>query len=135
MRLVPAAIALAATINTISCGSPGLGLGAAGSGAASASATPTPGSGALAFVSNFAAGNVASFTRNTTTGVLKRSATTAAGKKNGPRGLAVSLGAAAAGFLYVANNADDNIYEYAVNQSTGVLTPLSPPSISNGTKS
>ena len=135
MRLVPAAIALAATINTISCGSPGLGLGAAGSGAASASATPTPGSGALAFVSNFAAGNVASFTRNTTTGVLKRSATTAAGKKNGPRGLAVSLGAAAAGFLYVANNADDNIYEYAVNQSTGVLTPLSPLSISNGTKS
>jgi len=133
IRLVPVAVALAATLYTISCGSPGLGMGASGSGANS-SATPTPGNGALAFVSNFTAGNVASFTRNTTTGVLKRTATTAAGKKAGPRGLAVSPGATAA-FLYVANKADGNIYEYAVNQNSGVLTPLSPASISNGTNS
>jgi len=135
IRMVPVAIALAATVYTISCGGPGFGMGAPGSGgAASASATPTQGTGALAFVSNFSAGNVASFTRNTTTGVLKRTAITGAGAKGGPRGLAVSPGAAA-GFLYVANNADDNIYEYAVNQSSGALTPLSPPSISNGTNS
>jgi 6-phosphogluconolactonase (cycloisomerase 2 family) len=133
IRIVPAVVAITATIYTISCGTPGLGLGEPGSGAAS-SATPTPGTGALAFVSNFTAGNVASFTRNTTTGLLKRTAITAAGKKSGPRGLAVSPGAAA-GFLYVANRADDNIYEYAVNQNSGVLTPLSPASISNGTKS
>jgi 6-phosphogluconolactonase (cycloisomerase 2 family) len=133
IRLVPVAVALAATIYTISCGSPGLGLGPEGSGANS-SATPTPGNGALAFVSNFTAGNVASFTRNTTKGVLKRTATTAAGKKSGPRGLAVSPGAVAA-FLYVANKADGNIYEYAVNQNSGVLTPLSPASISNGANS
>ena len=133
IRMVPAIVAIAATIYTISCGAPGLGLGEPGSGAAS-SATPTPGTGALAFVSNFTAGNVASFTRNTSTGILKRTAITAAGKKAGPRGLAVSPGSAA-GFLYVANRADDNIYEYAVNQNNGVLTPLSPASISNGTKS
>ena len=135
IRMVPVVVAIAGTIYTISCGGPGFGMGEPGSGgAASASATPTPGTGALAFVSNFAAGNVASFTRNTTTGVLKRTATTAAGKKSGPRGLAASPGAAA-GFLYVANRADDNIYEYAVNQSSGALTPLSPASISNGNKS
>ena len=134
MRMVPAVVAIAGTIYTISCGTPGLGLGEPGSGAASASATPTPGTGALAFVSNFAAGNVASFTRDTTTGVLTRTATTAAGKKGGPRGLAVSPGASAS-FLYVANNADGNIYEYAVNQGSGALTPLNPPSISNGAKS
>jgi len=133
IRMVPAVVAIAGTIYTISCGVPGFGLGEPGSGA-QASATPTPGTGALAFVSNFAAGTVASFTRNTTTGVLKRTAITGAGAKSGPRGLAVSPGAAA-GFLYVANQADDNIYEYAVNQSSGVLTPLSPASINNGNKS
>jgi len=88
------AVALAATIYTISCGSPGLGMGASGSGANS-SATPTPGNGALAFVSNFTAGNVASFTRNTTTGVLKRTANYRRGQEGwapGPCGFAGSGG-------------------------------------------
>lgn len=131
IRLVLGASLIAATISTISCHTSGL-LGADGS--AASSATPTPGSGALGFVSNFAAGNIASFTRNTTTGVLKRTAITPAGKQAGPRGLAVSPGAAAS-FLYAANKADGNIYEYAVNQTDGTLTPLSPASISNGAKS
>ena len=129
-RMLPAAVLLVVMVDVVACNSPGF-LTAAG-GSAAATSTSTPGTGALAFVSNFAAGNVASFTRNTTTGVLKRTSTIAAGQKNGPKGMAVGSGAA---FLYVANKADDNIYEYAVNQSTGALTPLSPPSVSSGNKS
>lgn len=130
VRMLPAAALLALTIDVVSCD--GVGFLTSASGSAAATSTSTPDTGALAFVSNFAAGNVASFTRNTTTGVLKRTGTIAAGQKNGPKGMVVSSGA---GFLYVANKADDNIYEYAVNQSTGALTPLSPPSVSNGNKS
>jgi 6-phosphogluconolactonase (cycloisomerase 2 family) len=127
IRLLPAAVLIVATINTMSCNSPGLLTLAGNSG--SPTPTPTPGTGALGFVSNFADGKVASFTRKTTTGVLKRTGTIAAGMKKGPKGLAVSSGAS---FLYVANNADDNIYEYSVNQTNGTLTPLTTPSISNG---
>lgn len=128
IRMVPAVVLIAATINTVSCGSPGLLTLATNSG--SPTGTPTGGAGALAFVSNFAEGKVASFTRNTTTGVLKRTAFTAAGAKKGPKGLAFTSGG---GFLYVANKADDNIYEYSVNTTTGVLSP--PASVSNGTGS
>jgi 6-phosphogluconolactonase len=127
IRLLPAAVLIATMINTVSCNTGGLLTLAGNSG--SPTPTPTPGTGALGFVSNFADGKVASFTRNTTTGVLKRTGTIAAGKKKGPKGLAVSSGAS---FLYVANNADDNIYEYSVNQTNGNLTPLTTPSISNG---
>jgi 6-phosphogluconolactonase (cycloisomerase 2 family) len=130
VRILPAAVLLAVMIDIVACNSPGF-LTAAGSSAA-ATSTSTPGTGALAFVSNFAAGNVASFTRNTTTGVLKRTGTISAGQKNGPKGMVVGSGGS---FLYVANKADDNIYEYAVSQSNGALTPLSPASVSNGTKS
>ena len=55
-----------------------------------------------------------------------------AGAKNGPRGVIASPNG---NFLYVANIEDDNIYEFSVNQSTGALTPLSTPSISNGNAS
>src|SRR5260370_22129699 len=131
VRLIPAVAMLAFTIDLVACNTPGLLSWGASDSAASPTSTSTPGNGSLAFVSNLATGTVASFTRNTTTGVLKRTAITAAGAKSGPKGLAISSGA---GFLYVANKADDNIYEYAVNQSNGVLTPLSPPSVSNRTK-
>ena len=132
VRLIPAVVMLAFTIDLVACNTPGLLSWGASDSAASPTSTSTPGNGALAFVSNLATGTVASFTRNTTTGVLKRTAITAAGAKSGPKGLAISSGA---GFLYVANKADDNIYEYAVNQSNGVLTPLSTASVSNGSKS
>ncbi len=132
VRLIPAVVMLAFTIDLVACNTPGLLSWGASDSAASPTSTSTPGNGSLAFVSNLATGTVASFTRNTTTGVLKRTAITAAGAKSGPKGLAISSGA---GFLYVANKADDNIYEYAVNQSNGVLTPLSTASVSNGSKS
>ncbi|HZC45890.1 MAG TPA: beta-propeller fold lactonase family protein, partial [Candidatus Acidoferrum sp.] len=72
---------------------------------------------------------VSSFTRNTTTGVLKRSGQVTAGAKKGPKGV---VAAPSGSFLYVANNADDNIYEFSVNTTSGALTPLSPAFVSNG---
>src|SRR5260370_39317473 len=132
VRLIPAVAVLAFTMDLAASNTPGLLRWGASDSAASPTSTSTPGNGSLAFVSNLATGTVASFTRNTTTGVLKRTAITTAGAKSGPKGLAISSGA---GFLYVANKADDNIYEYAVNQSNGVLTPLSTASVSNGSKS
>jgi 6-phosphogluconolactonase len=128
--MVPAIILIAATIN-MSCNTGGLPNLVTNSGSATATptSTSTAGTGSLAFVSNFAAGTVASFTRNTTTGVLKRTAVTTAGKKTGPKGLGLSSGGS---FLYVANSSDGNIYEFSVNKTNGVLTPLGTPSISNG---
>jgi 6-phosphogluconolactonase (cycloisomerase 2 family) len=80
-------------------------------------------------VTNFTSGNVSSFTRNTTTGVLKlKGKPTSAGKKSGPRGV---IAAPSGAFLYVANIADDNIYQFAIG-ANGVLTPLSPAFVSNG---
>jgi 6-phosphogluconolactonase (cycloisomerase 2 family) len=127
LRLIPAIVIIAVTLNTLSCGTPGLLDPVNGSN--SPTATPTSGTGALAFVTNFKAGNVTSFTRNTTTGVLKRTGVVAAGAASGPKGI---VAAPSGDFVYVANNADDNIYEYSVNQTSGALTPLSPAFISNG---
>jgi 6-phosphogluconolactonase (cycloisomerase 2 family) len=79
-------------------------------------------------VTNFNSGNVSSFTRNTTTGALKLKGKTSAGKKSGPRGV---VAAPSGAFLYVANIADDNIYEFAIGANGG-LTPLSPAFVSNG---
>jgi 6-phosphogluconolactonase (cycloisomerase 2 family) len=129
--MVPAVMLIAATIN-MSCNTSGLPNLVTNSGSATPTSTSTAGTGAVAFVSNFGAGNVASFTRNTSTGILKRTATTTAGAKNGPKGLALGPGGS---FLYVANRADGNIYEFSVNKTTGALTPLSTASISNGSTS
>lgn len=128
--LIPAMVIIAATLNTVSCtNSNGLLPVVSGSGSNTPTATPTSGTGALAFVTNFNDGKVSSFTRNTTTGVLKHTGQVKAGAKNGPRGVIASLSGS---FLYVANLADDNIYEFSVSQTNGALTPLSPPSVSNG---
>lgn len=123
--LVPAFVVSAMIMGTLSCRTTGSG----GSGSGSATATPTPGTGALAFVTNFNDGKVSSFTRNTTTGVLKHTGQVTAGKKQGPRGV---IAAPSGSFLYVANIADDNIYEFSVNPNNGTLTPLSPAFVSNG---
>lgn len=131
VRLIPAVVIIAATLNTLSCGSNGL-LQPANSGSASPTGTSTPGTGALAFVTNFNDGIVSSFTRNVTSGVLKRSKQTTAGAKKGPRGV---IAAPSGSFLYVANIGDDNIYQFSVNPNNGTLTPLSPPSVSNGNAS
>src|SRR5215472_4315908 len=123
--LVPAFVISAMIMGTLSCRTTGSG----GSGSGGATATATPGTGALAFVTNFNDGKVSSFTRNTVTGVLKHTGQVMAGKKQGPRGV---IAAPSGSFLYVANLADDNIYEFSINPSNGTLTPLSPAFVSNG---
>jgi 6-phosphogluconolactonase (cycloisomerase 2 family) len=129
--LVPALVLIATMLNTSSCSNNGL-LPQSGSGSQSPTATPTSGTGALAFVTNFNDGKVSSFTRNLTTGVLKRTGQVTAGAKKGPMGL---VGAPSGSFLYVANNSDGNIYQFSINATTGVLTPLSPAFVSNGSGS
>jgi 6-phosphogluconolactonase (cycloisomerase 2 family) len=123
--LIPAVAIIAATLNTLSCGSPGLLTPVSSS--TSPTATPTSTAGTLAYVTNYNDGKVSSFTRNTTTGALKHTGQVTAGKKKGPRGVVAS-----GHFLYVANINDDNIYEYSIASTKGIPTALPTPSISNG---
>lgn len=124
---------MAVMLSAVSCqNNNGLFTQSGGGGGNSPTGTPTAGTGALAFVTNFNDGKVSSFTRNITTGVLKLQGQVKAGAKSGPRGVIASPSGS---FLYVANLGDDNIYEFSVNQTNGTLTPLSPPSVSNGNAS
>jgi 6-phosphogluconolactonase (cycloisomerase 2 family) len=132
VMLMPALLVMAVTLDTASCGSGGLLQPATSSGTASPTGTATTNAGAFAFVTNFNDAKVSTLTRNTTTGVLKHSGAVLAGAKKGPHGLVVAPSNA---FLYVANVADDNIYEFSVSSDKGTLTPLSPASISNGNAS
>ena len=134
VRLIPAVVIIAATLNTVSCNS-NSGLFPevhGGGGSKTPTSTATAGTGSLAFVTNFNDGKVSSFTRNITTGALTHTGQTKAGAKNGPRGVIASPNG---DFLYVANINDDNIYEFSVNQNNGTLTALSTPSVSNGNTS
>ena len=136
IRLIPAVVVIAATLNTASCtGNHTLfpQSNGGGGGSKSPTATPTTGTGSLAFVTNFSDGMVSSFTRDITTGALTlTNPQVKAGANNGPRGVVASPNG---NFLYVANIKDDNIYEFSVNQTTGALTKLATPSISNGSGS
>src|SRR5208283_120037 len=85
VRMIPAVVIIAATLNTVSCGDSGLLTRVSGNG--SPTATSTAGAATLAFVTNYADGKVSWLTRNTTTGALTAKGQTSAGKKNGPRGL------------------------------------------------
>jgi 6-phosphogluconolactonase (cycloisomerase 2 family) len=131
VRLIPAFVIMAVMLYTASCSNNGP-FSDNGSGSNSPTATPTTGTGALAFVTNFNDGKVSSFTRNPTTGVLKRTEQVTAGAKKGPKGV---VAAPSGSFLYVANNSDGNIYQFSINPTNGTLTPLSPAFISNGSGS
>src|SRR6266404_76102 len=125
VRLIPAVVIIAATLNTVSCKT-GNGLFSQSNGSKSPTATPTSGTGALAFVTNFNDGKVSSFTRNISTGALTLTkGQVKAGAKHGPRGV---VAAPSGNFLYVANISDDKIYEFSVDQTSGTLTPLATPS-------
>ena len=143
IRMVPAAVIIAATINTMSCqnnngliAQPGGGGAVTATSTSSSSLIPTPSStptaaaaAAVAFVTNFNDGMVSSFTRNTSTGALTHTGQVQAGVKAGPRGVVAAPNGRS---LYIANINDDNIYEFSINQTDGKLTPLATPSVSNG---
>jgi 6-phosphogluconolactonase (cycloisomerase 2 family) len=129
IRLIPAVVIVALMLNTMSCGNGGLLTPSGNGGSSSPTATATSGSGTLAFVTNYNDGKVSSFTRNLTTGALKHTGQVSGGKKNGPRGVIATPNG---DFLYVANIADDNIYEYSIDSKNGTLTALSPAAVSNG---
>jgi 6-phosphogluconolactonase (cycloisomerase 2 family) len=122
VRLIPAVVIMAATLNTLSCGDTGF-LGSATNSASPTSTSTSSGSGALAFVTNFNDGMVSSFTRDVAkgTGALKRTGQIKAGPAQGPKGLAAYP---TGNYLYVANSNDGNIYQYAVNQTNGTLTQI-----------
>ncbi len=142
IRMIPAVVIVAATINTMSCNNSNGLFPQTGGGGSSSSLTPTATSliptatptltavaEALAFVTNFNDGVVSSFTRNTSTGALTHTGQVQAGATAGPRGVVASPNGS---FLYVANMNDDNIYGFSINQTGGTLTPLATPSVSNG---
>jgi 6-phosphogluconolactonase len=123
--LVPALALCAAVLSTVSCGG---GIFPEVTATKTGSATPTPGVGNFAYVTDFNTGKVAMLKRNISTGVLTQGKAVDAGAKQGPKGLAIPNGSS---FLYVANNADDNVYAYSIT-SSGVPTPLPTPSFSDG---
>ncbi len=128
VRLLPAVVIIAATLNVLSCGSSGLLSPVSGSSSPSPTSTKTP-TGSLAFVTNYNDGQVSSFTRNITTGALKHTGQVSAGAIKGPLGVVASPSGS---FLYVANIGDDNIYEYSIDSTNGTLKPLPTPAILNG---
>jgi 6-phosphogluconolactonase (cycloisomerase 2 family) len=80
-------------------------------------------------VTNYNAGEISEFSRNTGTGVLKQIATIAAGQKKGPAGIAVDPSNK---YVYAVNSGDGNLYAYSIG-AKGLLSSLG--SFSDGSKS
>jgi len=130
LAFLPPIFLLAATIGAISCKSP---YSTSSSGSASPTSTSTVTAGGFAYVTNRDSGYISEFKRNLTTGVLKYNARIAAGatgSSGGPLGIAITQNNQ---FLYACNSQDGNIYQYTVG-SDGTLTPMTPPSVPNGSK-
>ncbi|HEY2486128.1 MAG TPA: beta-propeller fold lactonase family protein, partial [Candidatus Binataceae bacterium] len=85
-----------------------------------ATPTGTASPATLAFVTNFNSGTISEFTRNTTTGGLKRVDAVAAGSKQGPKGMAITPNNS---FLYATNFVDNTILEYSIH-SNGTLVSI-----------
>jgi 6-phosphogluconolactonase (cycloisomerase 2 family) len=93
--------------------------------------TPTPGSGSFFYVTNFAAGNVGAYRRNATTGALSLIGTVPAGPVKGPVGLVTA--ATPTPFIYVANSAGNDVYQYSISLSGGGLTSIPNGHVAAGT--
>jgi 6-phosphogluconolactonase (cycloisomerase 2 family) len=100
------------------------------SGSATPTATSSPGSGSFAYASNFKDGKVSEFKRSPTSGTLTWIGQVTAGKTSGPMGLAVAPGDNA---LYVANQADNNVYQFAI-ASNGTLSTIGSGSVAAGSQ-
>jgi 6-phosphogluconolactonase (cycloisomerase 2 family) len=128
IAFAPAVMLLAMLVAAASCGK-SIYSSSGGGSSSSATNTPVPGQGNFAYVTNYNAGQISEFSRNTGTGVLKEIATIAAGAKKGPAGIAVDP---TNKYVYAVNAADGNLYAYAIG-TKGVLTSLG--SFSDGSKS
>jgi 6-phosphogluconolactonase (cycloisomerase 2 family) len=126
IAFAPAMLLLAMVAAAASCGRS---IYSSASSSSSATNTPVPGQGNFAYVTNFAAGKISEFSRDTTSGALKQIATIAAGAKNGPAGIAVDPSNK---YVYAVNESDGNLYAYSIGKK-GVLTPLG--SVSDGANS
>jgi len=129
LAFLPPILLLASAIGAISCKSP-LSTSSS-SGSASPTSTSTVTGGGFAYVTNSGSGYVTEFKRNITTGFLKYNTRVAAGAASGtsgPRGIAITSNNS---FLYVTNVNDNNIYQFTVG-SDGTLSPMTPPSVANG---
>ncbi len=131
-RWAPALVAVAASV-AIFGASAGCGKSifseatASSSRTATATSTSTPAT-AFLFASNFNDAQIAEFKRDRSTGALSLVGDVSAGQTGGPMGLAITPNDK---FLYLANQADGNIYEFAI-QSNGTLAKISPGAIAAG---
>jgi 6-phosphogluconolactonase len=89
-----------------------------------ATITTSPTTGNFLYSSNFAAGQIARFTRSPAVGAIKFAGAGAAGSVNGPYALVNGPGAK---FLYVTNSFDDNVQQFKINGSSGALTAIASP--------
>jgi DNA-binding beta-propeller fold protein YncE len=128
IAFAPAVMLLAMVAAAASCGK-SLYSSSGGGSSSSATNTPVPGQGNFAYVTNYNAGEISEFSRNTGTGVLKQIATITAGAKKGPAGIAVDPSNK---YVYAVNASDGNLYAYSIG-AKGVLTSLG--SFSDGAKS
>ena len=99
-----------------------------GSAVATPTATSTPITQAFAFVTNQHDAKVTVFARDTNTGQLSPRSNADAGAVDGPAGVAIAPDNRA---VYVANNADGNVYQYHFTPDAAALAPMTPASVSN----
>jgi len=122
MRCFVLAAPVVASLAALMGGTGGCGKGLFPEVTSSVTVTPTPVANAFLYATNFNDGTVSAFTRNTNTGALGFIATQSAGAAGGPEGIAVRP---QNDFVYVANAADGNVYQYAIVQSGSTAGNLS----------
>lgn len=127
IAFAPAVMLLGMVAAATSCGKSLYSSGGGGGG--SSTATNTPGTGSYAYVTNYNAGKISEFSRNTSSGTLKQIGTIGVGAKKGPAGMAVDPSGT---YVYAANSSDGNLYSYKI-LSDGTLTSLA--TSSDGTNS
>jgi len=119
MLVVVAMLSAAAT--QTGCGGAGGGLFPTVNPSTSATPTSVPVTGVFLYSTNLGDGKVAEFQRTTSNGGLGFFGTVNAGAFNatdGPKGIVITPNKQ---FVYVANSADNNVYEYSIQSSTGNL--------------
>jgi len=131
--IIVIAAMLSAAATQTGCGGAGGGLFPTVNPSASPTPTNVPFTGVFLYSTNIGDGKVAEFQRNTSTGALGLFGTVSAGAFNsnpdGPRGIVITPNKQ---FVYVANSADGNVYEYQIQSNTGGLLLIGSISANSG---